>query len=92
MVLLRGQRKNNGVTVVLLSSEEVTLSVEQLLVFASEYIGRKVEKDFDGEKYAGEVKECYPLEDGGRVKAMYVVQYEDDDIDDVGDLPANLRV
>jgi hypothetical protein len=63
-------------------SEEVTLSVEQLLV-ASEYIGRKVEKDFDGEKCAGEVKEFYPLEDGGRVKAMYVVQCEDDDIGDV---------
>jgi hypothetical protein len=63
-------------------SEEATLSVEQLLV-ASEYIGRKVEMDFDGEKYAGEVKECHPLEDGGRIKAMYVVQYEDDDIGDV---------
>ena len=63
-------------------SEEVTLSVEQLLV-ASEYIGRKVEKDFDGETYAGEVKEYYPLEDGGRVKTMYVVQYEDNDIGDV---------
>ena len=65
-----------------IDSEEVTLSVEQLLV-TSEYVGRKVLKDFDGGSYAGVVGECYPLEDGGHVKAMYVVKYEDGDTDDV---------
>ena len=75
----------SSIRAVVCPSSQVDKSVEALLLDiepASEFIGRGVEKYFDGTRYTGTVTEAYECSNDGRVELLHIVVYDDGDVED----------